>query len=88
MNIAVIKTGGKQYKVKKDDILSVEKLDFKKDSKIDFEDILAGKVVKAKVMDSIKGPKISNLKFKNKTGYTRRLGHRQNYTMLKILDIK
>lgn len=88
MNIAIIKTGGKQYKVQKDDVLQVELLDKKEKSKIDFDDILDGKKVKAEVVGVKKGPKISNLKFKNKTRYMKRGGHRQKYTTIKILDIK
>lgn len=88
MNIAIIKTGGKQYKVQKDDIIDVELLNKKEKSKIDFDDILDGKKVKTEVIGTKKGPKIRNLKFKNKTRYIKRGGHRQKYTTIKILDIK
>lgn len=88
MNIAIIKTGGKQYKVKKDDVLDVELLNKKEGEKIDFDDLLDGKKVKAEVLGSKKGVKISNLKFKNKTRYMKKIGHRQKYNIIKILEIK
>lgn len=88
MSIAVIKTGGKQHKVKKGDTVCVEVLDLKKGAKIDFEDILGQKKVKVEIIAHKKGPKIKVLKFKNKTRYMRRIGHRQKYTTLKVLEIK
>jgi len=88
MEIAVIKTGGKQYKVKKDDEFLIEKINEEKGSKITFPDILGNKKISAEVIDIAKGPKVSNLKFKNKTRYTKRGGHRQKYTKIKITDIK
>lgn len=88
MNIAIIKTGGKQYKVKKDDILDVELLDAKEGDKLDLDDLLDGKKVKAEVLGSKKGIKISNLKFKNKTRYMKKIGHRQKYSIIKILEVK
>ncbi len=88
MNIAIIKTGGKQYKVEKDDVIDVELLDKEEKTDIEFQDILNGRKIKAQVIGTTKGPKISNLKFKNKTRYTKRGGHRQKYSTIKILDIK
>jgi len=88
MEIAVIKTGGKQYKVKKDDTLLVELLDATKSKKISFTDLLNGKNVEAQIIEDTKGPKILNIKFKNKTRYTKRIGHRQKLTKIKIIDIK
>lgn len=88
MSIAVIKTGGKQYKVQKDDEILVELLPHKDKAKITFADILSGKEVIAQVQGTQKGPKISILKFKNKTRYTKRMGHRQQYSKIKILQIK
>jgi len=86
--IAVIKTGGKQYKVTKDQELNIELIDKAKTEKIDFNDLLEGKKVIAQILDTVKGPKISNMKFKNKTRYKKRIGHRQKYTKIKILEIK
>lgn len=87
MDIAVIKTGGKQYKVKKDDIINVELLQDKKNAKLEFEDILGGKKVEAQIIEETKGPKILNIKFKNKTRYTKRIGHRQKLIKIKITNI-
>lgn len=87
MSIAVIKTGGKQYKVKEGDILNIELLNETKKS-MEFDDILAGKKISAELVnDKIKGPKIKILKFKNKTRYIKRMGHRQKYTQIKITKI-
>lgn len=88
MEIAVIKTGGKQYKVSKDDILEIEKIDKKEGDKITFDDILSGKKVSAEVLGDVAGKKIKMLKFKNKIRYTKRIGHRQKYTKIKITEIK
>lgn len=88
-DIAVIKTGGKQYKVKLNDELLIEKIDAKKGQKIEFDDILAGKKVAAVVIeDAVKGEKINILKFKPKTRSIRRMGHRQQYFKIKIEGIK
>lgn len=87
MSIAVIKTGGKQYKVKVDDIIKVEKLDNKPTEIVEFVDILNNKKVKAKILEQGKNKKIRVFKFKNKTGYHRTQGHRQLSTTIKIESI-
>lgn len=87
MSIAVIKTGGKQYKVKEGDILEIEKIDKKKGSILELEDILSGKKVKATILEENKGPKIRVFKYKSKTGYRRTTGHRQKYSKIKIEKI-
>lgn len=84
--IAVIKTGGKQYKVQEGMILNIEKIVADKKT-LEFNDILAGKKVTAKILGSEKGDKIRILKFKRKTRYLRRQGHRQNYTKIEIIKI-
>ena len=98
---AVVKTGGKQYKVAVDDVLTVETIDGKAGAKITFpalllvdgDDVvsdaaaLAGAVVAATVVEHTKGPKIRIHKFKNKTGYHKRQGHRQPLTSVVIRDI-
>lgn len=86
MSIAVIKTGGKQYKVKKDDVILVELLSDEKKTVV-FDDLLSSKKVEAKVLGEAKGPKIRTLKFKNKVRYTKRHGHRQKYNQIQITDI-
>jgi len=100
MTFAVIKTGGKQYKVSVGEIINVEKINtspkldtkdktLKKETKntIEFIDLLNGKKVIAEIGEIVKGPKIKILKFKNKTRYTKRMGHRQKYTQIKIVKI-
>lgn len=87
MSIAVIKSGGKQYKVQEGDILNIEKLDSAKDREINFEDILGGKKVKAKIIEETKGPKVRILKYKSKVGYRKHAGHRQKYSRIKIEKI-
>lgn len=103
MTFAIIKTGGKQYKVAAGDILSVEKLAKpEKGDKVTFEEVLLvddgkttkiGKEVKGtKVTASIvkegKGPKLHIIKFKGKSNYKKKTGHRQPFTKVKIDAIK
>ena len=83
MNIAVIKTGGKQYKVKEGDEILVEKLAGKTKT-LEFIDLLNGKKVKASKKEEKKGPKVRIFKYKSKTGYKRTKGHRQNNSLIKI----
>lgn len=96
---AVLKTGGKQYKVASGDILRVEKLDAAAGEKVQFNDILmvgsrvgaplvedAG--VQAEVIDQIKGPKTINfVKRRRKHSSKRTKGHRQQLTLLRVTDI-
>ena len=96
---AVIRTGGKQYKVQKDDTIMVEKLDAKEGDKVDLDEVLLvgdkigaplvkGAKVVAKVLEQTRGPKIKIFKKKRRQNYRRTLGHRQSLTVLKIEDIK
>lgn len=85
MSIAVIKTGGKQYKVRVGDSLKVEKLSQKS---LEFVDLLGGKKVIAKVESEGKLPKVRILKFKAKKRYKRVRGHRQHYSLIKIEKIQ
>ena len=101
---AIIKTGGKQYKVKEGDTLKVERLNKKEGDKVEFSDVLLvsekdgskmklgtpkvnGAKVTAKVVDEAKGKKITVIKYKSKTRYRRKKGHRQWYTALKVEKI-
>ena len=96
---AVIKTGGKQYKVSVDDEIFVEKLEGEAGSQVTFDDVLAvsddnGIVagdVKATVTGEIvkqgKNKKVVVLKYKAKKGYRRKNGHRQPYTRVLIKAI-
>ena len=98
---AIVKTGGKQYKVAVGDVLKVEKLESEPGSKVSLPVALVvdgAKVttaakdlekvaVTAEVLEHTKGPKIRIHKFKNKTGYHKRQGHRQKLTRLEITGI-
>ncbi|MAH79088.1 MAG: 50S ribosomal protein L21 [Rickettsiales bacterium] len=100
---AVFESGGKQYKVKKDDILKIEKIDCKKGQSIKMEKILLLKndkeetiigtpyiknmSISAKVIDVIKDEKVLIFKKKRRHNYRRKLGHRQNVVILKIEKI-
>lgn len=100
---AVIKTGGKQYKVQKDDKLLVEKLEAKEGDKIKLGEVLMigdgkkstvgeptikGASVEAKVVTQTRGPKITIFKKKRRQNYRRKKGHRQDLTMIQITNIK
>jgi large subunit ribosomal protein L21 len=100
---AVINTGGKQYKVKRNMVIKVEKLDGDQGSKIEFKDILmigenskpsfigTPTVKNAKVVGEILGqlrdPKVIVFKKKRRHNYRRKNGHRQELTEIKIVDI-
>lgn len=99
---AVLKTGGKQYKVTEGDVLFVEKLDAEVDSTIELTDVLAiadegsmtvgspfveGAKVVCKVTAQDKAKKIIVFKFKAKKDYRRKQGHRQPYTKLVVETI-
>lgn len=85
--IAVIKTGGKQYKVAVGQTVKVEKLP-KDTKKLDFEDILGGKKVSAAVVGEGRYDKVRVLKFRPKKRYKRVNGHVQGYSSIKIESIK
>jgi large subunit ribosomal protein L21 len=98
---AIVKTGGKQYKVAVGDVVEVEKLAGDAGTSItlpallvvDGTDVttdakaLAGVTVTGEVVAQTKGPKISMMSYKNKTGYKRRMGHRQSLTQIRVTDI-
>jgi large subunit ribosomal protein L21 len=98
---AVIRTGGKQHKVKPGDIVEVEYLHAEGDT-VTFQPLLVvdddgkthvGKeieraVVTGKLLGEQKGEKINVFKYKNKSGYSRRQGHRQLMTLLEISEVK
>ena len=98
---AVIATGGKQYKVSEGDVISVEKLNEKAGEKVVFDQVLAisdkdlvignptvdGATVDASVIEEGRGKKVIVYKYKPKTGYHKKNGHRQAYTKVKIEKI-
>jgi len=102
MAYAVIKTGGKQYRVQQGDKIDVEKLDFEVDTLIQFEEVLlvgegesvrvgapivAGASVTAKVVEQHRGPKGVAYKFKRRKGFHKTKGFRRHLTKLEITAI-
>jgi large subunit ribosomal protein L21 len=98
---AIIRTGGKQAKVRQGDVIDVERLknvgeevEFTPLLVVDGDgktitdrDQLAKYSVRAEVIGDTKGDKVDIFKYKNKTGYRRRMGHRQTYTTIKVTEI-
>jgi len=98
---AIVKTGGKQYKVAEGDVIEVEKIVGAPGDAVSLSAVLlvdgdrlvteatqlAGVAVTAEVVAHTKGPKIRIHKFKNKTGYHKRQGHRQPLTQVKVTGI-
>jgi len=98
---AIIATGGKQYKVSEGDIIKVEKLGIEADEKVTFDQVLlvsdsdvkvgnptvANASVEGTVLSNGRAKKIIVYKYKRKTGYHKKNGHRQQYTAVKIEKI-
>ncbi len=99
---AVIKTGGKQYRVKEGDLLKIEQLPNEVGSQVEFTEVLmltdgdkvtcgtpliAKAVVKAEVMLHDRHKKIKIIKFRRRKHHMKQMGHRQNYTQVKITAI-
>ena len=93
---AIIATGGKQYKVAEGDIINVEKLGVEAGQTVTFDTVLVvndgdvkigGGSVSASVIGDVKGKKVIVYKYKRKTGYHNKNGHRQSYTKVKIEKI-
>lgn len=100
---AIIKTGGKQYRVSEGDVLQVEKLNAEQGSEVVFDEVLTvvdgsevkvgkpvveGAKVTAEVVEHGKGEKIIVFKYKAKANYRKRQGHRQPFTAVKIASIQ
>jgi len=100
--IAVIRTGGKQYKVSEGEVVKIEKLGKEKGAKVLFDTLLTaledggsveigmpslGEKVSGEVIEEGKSKKILVVKYKNKTRYLRTKGHRQNFSKVKISKI-
>ncbi|MBI2036684.1 50S ribosomal protein L21 [Candidatus Microgenomates bacterium] len=103
MNYAVIRTGGKQYKVSVGDVVEIDKLPVEKDKEIVFDEVLllawdgqikigtptlTGITAKAKVLEQKKGEKVRVAKFKSKVRYRRVMGFRPLLTKIKIEKIE
>lgn len=105
MEFAVIQTGGKQYKVKKGSVISIEKIigKYKVGDKVTFDKVLLvddgkdttigtpyidGAKVEAEITEIGKAKTVLVVKYKQKSRYLRRNGHRQPFFKVKILDIK
>ncbi len=99
---AVIKTGGKQYRVKEGDVLKLEQLTAEVGSTFDFIEVLmladgddiicgtpmiANAVVTAEVLEQGRHKKIKIIKFRRRKHHMKQMGHRQNYTQVKITAI-
>jgi large subunit ribosomal protein L21 len=99
---AIISTGGKQYKVKSGQLLDVERLEGEIGSKVRLAEVLAvrtdaklelgrptlkGAAVVAEIVGQPRGPKVINFTYKRRKGYHRKVGHRQDLTRLKVLEI-
>ncbi|MQF48536.1 50S ribosomal protein L21 [SAR202 cluster bacterium AC-647-N09_OGT_505m] len=102
MEYAIIETGGKQYTVHPGEILQVEKLPYAPEDVMELDQVLLiskegnvkvgqplveGAMVKAEVVAHGKSPKITVFKYKSKIRYQRKIGHRQQYTQLKVIEI-
>ncbi|MEA1968512.1 MAG: 50S ribosomal protein L21 [Thermodesulfobacteriota bacterium] len=100
---AIIKTGGKQYRVQEGDTLKVEKLEGKEGSEINFDNVLMysdgekitlgepdieSAIVKGHVVEQAKDKKVIVFKYKRRKGYRKTQGHRQYYTAVKIDSIQ
>lgn len=99
---AIVRSGGRQLKVAVDDVVEIDKFDGEVGSSVELtpvmvvdgdavttdKDKLSNIKVSAEVLGETKGPKLRIFKYKNKTGYQKRQGHRQRYTQVKITAIK
>jgi len=98
---AIVRCGGRQEKASVDDVLTIDKLAGDVGSSVTLPAVLLvddGKVISdpaevggyqvtAEILGALAGPKINMIHYKNKTGYRRRLGHRQKYTQVRITGI-
>lgn len=98
---AIVRAGGRQEKVSVDDVVTIDKVAEEAGATLNLQPLLVvddGKVISdaaelggyqvtAEVLGEATGPKINILKYKNKTGYKRRLGHRQKYTRIRVTGI-
>ena len=96
---AVIKTGGKQYKVAKDDVIVIERVSGDQGAKVNFAEVLMvgdkvgapfvdGAAVEGEIVKQSRGEKVVVFKKRRRQGYKRKNGHRQELSVVKITDIK
>ena len=99
---AIVRSGGRQHKVAVGDVVEIDRVDAEVGASVELVPLLvvdgetvtadAAKLkmvkVSAEVLAETKGPKIRILKYKNKSGYKKRQGHRQKYTQVKVTGIK
>lgn len=100
---AVIKTGGKQYRVEENNVIKIEKLDSAEGGKVVFDSVLmvsdkakttvgspiiAGATVEAEVLSQMRDRKVIIFKKKRRHNYRRKQGHRQHLTVVRITKIK
>jgi large subunit ribosomal protein L21 len=100
---AVVKTGGKEYKVSKGDLIRVEKLEGKPGDQVTWKDVLmvaqegevqvgapllTNAVVTGQIVQEAKGKKVRTFKMKRRKNYRRLKGHRQTYTYVQVNDIQ
>lgn len=100
---AIIRSGSKQYRVKKGDVIQVDAVEAEPGEMVEFRDVLflskdkktakvgapfiEGSLVKAKFVAMTKGPKIMSVKYKQRKNQRRKFGHRQKYAQVEIVDI-
>lgn len=99
---AIVRSGGRQHRVAVGDVIELDRSDAAVGSSLTLQPVLLvdgttvtsdksaldSATITAEVLGASKGPKIRILKFKNKTGYRRRQGHRQHYTRVKVTEIQ
>lgn len=99
---AIVRAGGRQEKVSVGDVLTIDKVEGQTGDTVELApvllvdgttvttdaDVLGKATVTAEVLGAAKGPKIVIQKYKNKTGYKKRQGHRQKYTQVKVTGIE
>ena len=96
---AIVRSGGCQHKVAVGDVLEIDRTSGEAGSSVSLQPLLlvdgetvttdvTGATVTAEVLAETKGPKIRIIKYKNKTGYRKRQGHRQKYTQVRVTGIK
>ena len=99
---AIVRSGGRQHKVAVGDVIEIDKIGDEVGSRVSLQPLLlvdgetvtsdaqalAGVTVTGEIVGHGKGPKIRIHKFKNKTGYKKRQGHRQKYTQVRVTGIE